>query len=104
MHDQDLRIAHEQHDRLEIPDDVIGQVLVHVRIRSESVEGHHDRVAVRGDFASCAVATMPPEATRFSTTKGCPRASVSLGATSRAAKSDAPPGLAGTNMCTGFTG
>src|SRR5207249_9315089 len=50
VHDQDLRIAHHQHDRREVLHHVVGQLLVEVRVGSEGVESHHARVAVRGRF------------------------------------------------------
>src|SRR5262249_6744860 len=114
MHDQDLRIAHHEHDRREILHDVVRQLLVEVRVGSEGVERHHDRVAVGGrlgelsgaDDAAGGDAGLDEQglAQRLGTTKGWPSASASLGARRRAAMSEAPPALDGTYTWTGFEG
>src|SRR5256885_7179313 len=56
------------------------------------------------DSATCWVATVPPEVTRFSTMKGWPSSADSAGARMRATRSLAPPGLAGTTRRTVRTG
>src|SRR5258706_6780919 len=53
-----------------------------------------------GDSATCWVAMMPPEVTRFSTMNGWPSSVESDGARMRATRSLAPPGLAGTTRRT----
>src|SRR6267143_101208 len=57
-----------------------------------------------GDFATSSPARLPLPPTRFSTTTGCPSASVSLGAIRRATMSGPPPGGIGTSRRMGRDG
>jgi len=62
------------------------------RMKHQRGGGHQQGIAVRGDFAAAAPATVPPAPGRFSTTNAWPRISANLPATVRVPASGAAGG------------